>query len=260
MTYQRDSKLEKLINARLELGPSKEVVPFCYEQVCSVLDVAKDSLSNLEPGKKALVLARSQSAGRGQHGRSWVAVEEAFLGCLLIPECKISKNELPAFSLVIAIKIAQILSDYEAIVGVKWPNDVLSRNSNKKISGVLLESGLSNQTLKSNLRIGIGVNIVGSPDGGTSLQEETGKSVDMVDFAVKITESCILALALFEQNGFSYFENEWKQFDLLDGNLLNFKHAEKIISGFGAGVDRNGFLLIDVDGKIQSFNSGQVLL
>lgn len=261
MAIERDSKLEKSIHDYLPMELKSSLKVFCYDSVGSVLDVARENITPLLlRGEKALVLAKSQSQGRGQQGRNWVGVEKAFLGCLLIPQCTVPKSKLPALSLIVAIQIAKILNEYGLSVGVKWPNDILSRPLKRKISGVLLET--ENCTIDSslyNLRIGIGVNFSGSPEGATSIQQEIQKEIDLDNFAASLIEECMSAFELFITEGFQPFENYWMELDLLRENPIEFQQAGRTFKGIAKGVDSKGCLTIDVDGELLTFASGQIL-
>ena len=254
MNIERDSDLEAAIRSHLDEALQSGVEIFCYDQVGSVLDVARVHIAPiLSKDYKALILAKNQSNGRGQQGRSWTAVQKAFLGCLLFPDCTISKSELPAFSLVIAIQIAHTLLEYGVEVGVKWPNDVLTRKEGNKISGVLLEAD-------SSLRVGIGVNLSGSPENGTSIQEEIKLVVDLDRFSASIVKSCLIAFDQFKSEGFAPFEKQWASLDLISGREIKFQITDKTYIGIASGVDSAGRFLLEIEGEKRAFTSGQILL
>lgn len=233
---------------------------FCYEEVSSVLDVAK-YLSLTELDSPSLILAKSQTAGRGQQGRPWQAVEVAFLGCLLFPNSKIALRDLPSFSLVIGFQVAQILHKTGVDVGVKWPNDVLNKKHLLKICGVLLESDPSPHAKDElrNLRVGIGINLAGSPERGTSIKEQTGQDVAVERIAAAILESCCCAYEKFEVTGFGYFQKDWNDMDVLRGKQIEFQHANKTLYGRAAGVDDRGHLMIELPTGLESFASGRII-
>src|SRR5688500_17297622 len=85
-----------------------------------------------------VVLARHQTAGRGQYGRAWLAPPESsvLLSLLLFPPEELRRPALlTAFAAVSVAELVLRLSGEEA--RIKWPNDVFLRD--KKICGVLIE-------------------------------------------------------------------------------------------------------------------------
>jgi BirA family biotin operon repressor/biotin-[acetyl-CoA-carboxylase] ligase len=256
----RESALEKSISELISQSHAVAPLVFCYNEVTSVLDLAKE-LAHAGVNTRSLILAKSQTAGRGQHGRSWVAVEEAFLGCLLFPQTTVAKQSLPAFSLVIALQIAKILLEYGVDVGVKWPNDILTKKERKKICGILLESDLVETSAGSSLslRVGIGVNLVGNPEEGSSIKKEIDRAISLDQFAAKVTENCVTAYYVFERDGFTPFKSSWNELDLLMDREIKFQHGDKVLQGKVCGVDSLGRIVFRVGGEELSFNSGQII-
>ena len=69
-----------------------------------------------------------------------------------------------------------------------------------------------------------------------------------------------LALTNFEKDGFSSFRDKFIEKDLLYGKKINIAVRDNIVTGYAAGVDWDGALLLDVDGKVSRFYSGHVSL
>ncbi len=107
------------------------------------------------------LLARTQSAGRGQHGRTWTAVPESsvLLSVLLYPPTELRRPALvTGWAAVSVCETILKLADLQATI--KWPNDVLIRG--KKVCGILIEQ----RTVDSSLAtvVGIGLNVSQSAD------------------------------------------------------------------------------------------------
>ena len=126
-----------------------------------------------------LVVAGEQTAGRGRHGRSWVApAGSSLLMSLLVRPVTPAPTHrlLPLLTgLVLAETVARHLPD--ADVALKWPNDLLVNG--RKAAGILVE-GAAGAAI-----IGVGVNVdwrgVQRPpelSEATSLAEEGGQGVD----------------------------------------------------------------------------------
>ena len=130
------------------------------------------------------ILARSQSAGRGQYGRNWSAPvgSSVLLSVLRFPPLSLRRPVvLTAWATVAVCETILELTGLDATI--KWPNDVLIRG--KKVSGILIEqrtTGDPNHPLSA--VVGIGLNVrqnavdFAALPAATSLAIETGQSLE----------------------------------------------------------------------------------
>ncbi len=107
------------------------------------------------------LLAREQSAGRGQHGRTWQCPPDSgvLLSVLLFPPPQLRRPAiLTAWAAVAVCETIRRLTDLQA--KIKWPNDVLVRG--RKVCGILIESraqpGVPGCELYTVAGIGLNVN------------------------------------------------------------------------------------------------------
>jgi BirA family biotin operon repressor/biotin-[acetyl-CoA-carboxylase] ligase len=109
----------------------------------------------------SLVVADSQSAGRGRLGRHWVTVPGAALAFSLVLRPNLGeKDYLALFSPLAGLAVSLALEKtYGLQPAIKWPNDVLL--SRKKVAGILAESVWEGQE-PSGVILGIGINIAPS--------------------------------------------------------------------------------------------------
>jgi BirA family biotin operon repressor/biotin-[acetyl-CoA-carboxylase] ligase len=75
-----------------------------------------------------------------------------------------------------------------------------------------------------------------------------------------IVDELITTLRLFERDGFTAFESEWRNYDSLRDASVRVLSANETITGIARGVGSDGALLVEVDGKLQRFMSGDVSL
>lgn len=110
----------------------------------------------------ALVVADSQTAGRGRWGREWLSRPGSSLLMSLVLKPTWTGERLGMLTLACGLATARALEGAEVDgVGIKWPNDVLI--DGKKVAGILVESRL--RSGHDHLAVvGIGVNIAGAGD------------------------------------------------------------------------------------------------
>lgn len=156
------------------------------------VDSTQDAASRLAEGgapEGAVVVAKTQNAGRGRSGRRWDSPTGGlYISLVLRPSISAQPQLLSlvgAISVVLGIESATGLRPT-----VRWPNDVLI--GGKKVSGVLVEASYSGKAL-SYVVLGIGLNCnskAPSPEGAqgtaTSLLEELGRPVAVTDLRERI--------------------------------------------------------------------------
>jgi len=126
-----------------------------------------------------VVVASTQTAGRGRLGRSWTSPPGGiYLSVILRPPMDATLlNRLTVFScLPVALAIEDV---YGIQAGIKWPNDIIA--GGLKVGGILAEgSSMAGRT--ESVVLGIGINLNTRPEDvglatATSLLALTGKEV-----------------------------------------------------------------------------------
>ena len=133
---------------------------FKFENVTSTNDIAINLIKK-EQKETGCVYAETQTKGRGTHGKEWISDKGNLFGSIFFP----LKNNYPPFnefSTINPLIISDVIKHFckKGNINLKFPNDVLVNG--KKICGILQELIISNN--KNFLIIGIGVNIVSSPN------------------------------------------------------------------------------------------------
>ena len=145
-------------------------------------------LAQAEVEHGTVVVADSQTAGRGRLSRSWFSPPGANLYCSIIlratrPPKRLTEwlSWLPLISALAAAEAIEEVSSSH--VSVKWPNDLLI--SERKVGGILCESGTGKRSDPFQI-IGIGINVNGDHndwpadlrDSATSIWQERKIVID----------------------------------------------------------------------------------
>jgi BirA family biotin operon repressor/biotin-[acetyl-CoA-carboxylase] ligase len=110
-----------------------------FDRLDSTNDYAA-SLAGDPQNDGVVVLARQQSAGRGQHGRSWQcpAGTGVLLSVLLFPPVPLRRPAL--LTAWAAVSVCETIDKVAGLPArIKWPNDVLIEG--RKVCGILIEQG-----------------------------------------------------------------------------------------------------------------------
>ncbi|WP_410012676.1 bifunctional biotin--[acetyl-CoA-carboxylase] ligase/biotin operon repressor BirA [Sodalis sp. C49] len=209
-------------------------------------------------------VAEYQMAGRGRRGRQWVSPFGANLYLSLYWRLEQGPAAAIGLSLVIGIIMAEVLHELGAReVRVKWPNDLYLHD--RKLAGILVEiSGKAGDA--AHLVIGAGINLAmretAEPvinQGWINLQE-AGIQIDRNALAAKLINGLRLALPIFERDGFAAFVTRWQALDNFYHRPVKLLIGEREIKGISRGIDAQGALLLEQDGKVKAYLGGEISL
>ncbi len=205
-----------------------------------------------------------QTAGRGCQGRSWISSLGSGIYYSYAYQRKNNSATLAGLSLTVGLALIKTLLQFNiSDLSLKWPNDVLWQS--KKIAGVLIElTGDIKQDY--HLVIGIGLNLCLSPKShqalnslASDLYRITGKMIDKNKLISEITIQLYDHLSKFDRMGFSYFTDDWNQYDAYRDQLVVFHVGSKKYQGIGIGVNNTGHFLLSTDHQNRvSFPSGEI--
>jgi BirA family biotin operon repressor/biotin-[acetyl-CoA-carboxylase] ligase len=164
-------------------GVSKIV---CLEEVDSTQAVGRE-LALEGTAEKTLVIAETQTAGKGRLGREWESAKGGlYMTLLLKPETGV--KFLPHLSVLSGEAVAETITELYGIkTRIKKPNDVYAWHPRRrkwlKISGILTESSSINKDA-SWLLLGVGINLNNMPalDTAVSVKAIKGKEVSREEF------------------------------------------------------------------------------
>lgn len=130
------------------------------------------------------VLARFQSAGKGQRGRTWQGAPGQNIALSVVLDMKgISLTRNFELSMAIALGVYDFFSHFAGEnTRIKWPNDIYW--SDRKAVGILIENSIQGQNWQWAIA-GMGINMNQAAFSGqmeakaVSLRQITGKSYDI---------------------------------------------------------------------------------
>jgi BirA family transcriptional regulator, biotin operon repressor / biotin---[acetyl-CoA-carboxylase] ligase len=226
--------------------------------------------STVVPGKTQVCLAEVQNAGRGRRGRSWLAPFGSGICLSLAWQFAEAPPAFSALSLAVGVAVANGLrrAGVEG-VGLKWPNDLVWQN--RKLGGILIEMR-GESAGPAEVIIGIGINVHMPADVRLQLAEQQAVLVsDVHEIARERTptrnalvsaliEENVAMLQTFTERGFAPFVEAWRLLDSLADAQVKVISGTETTFGTARGVEVDGTLLVDVNGQLRRFVSGEVSL
>jgi BirA family biotin operon repressor/biotin-[acetyl-CoA-carboxylase] ligase len=234
---------------------------YYFDEVPSTMDIA------LQLGIKGcpsgtLVLAETQTKGRGRLGRSWFSPKYKGIYLSLILRPKILPNLCPILTLLSAVSICEAIKETIGLdARIKWPNDILIQN--KKSGGILTELNAEMDEIRF-VAMGIGINVNNDketlPANATSLKEQKKEDINRIELLKELLRKIEANFLLFQEKGSSPIIEKWEQHNTTLGRRVKIICQKKNIEGHAIGIDTSGALLVRREsGVIEKVTAGDVV-
>jgi BirA family transcriptional regulator, biotin operon repressor / biotin---[acetyl-CoA-carboxylase] ligase len=234
---------------------------FHFVTIPSTNDLAKDLARQGYPEGSVLV-AETQSAGRGRLGRVWESPPGTGIYLSLILRPPLPPTELPKLTLTAAVAVVEAIKEATNLeLGIKWPNDILF--AGKKLGGILTEMETESDQI-SHLILGVGLNIntLAFPEHleplATSLRS-TGRRYSRLAIVRAFLKSMDSFYGRFLCQEFPAILDLWRQAAVTLGKPVTVKRGAGEISGLALDVAPDGALLVEKPGgEIERVISGEI--
>lgn len=213
------------------------------------------------------VVARRQTKGRGRHGRVWISEKDAGLYFSIVLRPRIENKFLPLITFAAAIAVYETLAAFGIKSDIKWANDV--HVNNKKISGILAETGDTPKGLA--VIVGIGINLKSSNFPAeigaiaTSIEQEiaanSGASFNADAIIEKLTANFSAAYEILtSEDGAEKIRRMWtERSSYAKGKSVRVALGTESICGVTDGIEENGALrVISENSETKIVHAGDV--
>lgn len=239
--------------------PSFYVSVEILDTIGSTNDFIKDNaLTNSEGW---VVLAETQTKGKGRNGRIFVSTKGKGLFCSILLKPVNDNRILNKLSLITPLAMAEsIFGLYGLRPMIKWPNDLWLNG--KKIAGVLIETQFSqDQKTFDYVVVGIGVN-VHTQNFPSEIRDIASSLEDFTQIRIDRNELLIKFLNTFKRYlDTSDFVEEYRKWMLPPGTEVIVTHHGVSYFGRVSWLNENGQLVIEKsDGTSVILNSEEIHL
>lgn len=247
-------------------------------------------LANTGAEEGTVVIARSQTDGKGRLGRKWESPKfgsppsstdqnqtkennngiNIYTSIILRP--RVSPTEAQSITLLTAVVAAETINKFtNKRPNVKWPNDILIEG--KKVAGILTEMKTDTDSVDF-IVIGLGINVnltqSDMADMGGEIKQvatsvlnhsdnmQTGTKVSLSEVATTLYSNMEKWYKVFLNQGIEPILKEWEAYFDSVGKVVNVISANSF-SGICMGIDSRGALLVrEKDGNIKTVVAGDV--
>lgn len=227
------------------------------DSVNSTNDLAAQLLASPGLSEGSMVIAKDQTAGRGQMGALWWSEPGSSLTMSLIlkPEFLVP-SELFGLNMAIGVAMCDFISDmvkHQALI--KWPNDIVCRGS--KVCGILIENSIANDKVRhSVIGIGLNVNQESFPaflPHAISLKMVSGRTFDVESLVEPVNDAIAQIYALLREDVVA-IRRLYHERLLGLGKKRLFSKADQMFLATIIGVTDTGRLQLGLDdGSTQTF-------
>jgi BirA family biotin operon repressor/biotin-[acetyl-CoA-carboxylase] ligase len=254
----KDTLLEKHIKANLSTGIIGKDIKY-FNETESTNIIAREMAGSAEEG--TVVIAGSQTAGRGRMGRKWISPEGGiWLSIILKPW--IQPSHAARITFLAGVSVAKTIRSLGLDARIKWPNDVLING--KKVCGILTEIKAEFDVIEyCVVGIGIDANVDTESfpedirESSTSLKRELGHDINRAEFVKRLLEELEALYLEFQKEGFSSLLEEWRNMSATIGEWVKITTQTRIVYGEAIGVDSEGALILETgEGKLEKILAG----
>jgi BirA family transcriptional regulator, biotin operon repressor / biotin---[acetyl-CoA-carboxylase] ligase len=203
-----------------------------------------------------VVVADSQTAGRGRWGRTWRDTPGESLLMSVIVRPDLSVGDLPKLSFAAAVAVGEAIALTTGLTAcLKWPNDVLVNG--RKLAGILLESRIAAEPF---MVAGIGINLRQRrfPDAlagiATSVDLESGRAVGPEELLEAVLHAFDHWRVTLESIGFAPLRARWLELaDTIGREVTVGEHA-----GLAVDLAADGALVLQQTDGVRRVFAGEV--
>ena len=195
-----------------------------------------------------VVIAESQTAGRGRLGRTWYSPANAGLWMSLLLRPELPPQAAQSVVLTAATAVAEALESQQIPVRLKWPNDVLAPDG-RKVAGIRCELHTDAERMEwLTVGIGVNVNMLSFPlelrETACSLRQVAGTALHRADIAAAILDRMLINYRLLRLDLFSLIRLRWLSYAEGIGSKVAVSRGGSVEIGVAYDLDPDGYLLL----------------
>jgi BirA family biotin operon repressor/biotin-[acetyl-CoA-carboxylase] ligase len=251
---------EAIERARPRLGSLASSIAF-FSTIGSTNDVASTLAAGAGGHEGAVVIADTQTAGRGRRGRRWFSPPGSglYVSLVLAPaRARLAPERATALvTLAAGVALAEAIETSTGLrSNIKWPNDLLV--GPRKVAGILAEGVAGPSRAIASIVVGYGINVgpmAFAPELGdraTSLEREVRHPVNRAMVCAETLAALARRYEDLLDGRFDAILDSWR--DRAPGSRgasVTWDTPSGQQSGTTAGIDDHGALLVRAGDRVE---------
>lgn len=234
-------------------------------QIDSTQNLAK-TLGEQGAPEGTVILAETQTQGRGRRGRAWSAIPHGVaMSVILRPD--MLPDQAPHFPLLAGAAVGRAITKSCGLkAGLKWPNDILIHGL--KVVGILAELDAEMDRINA-IYLGIGLNVNAQDQDippelsslATSLRIQSGRKVDRLNLVRAVLQELESAYQTYLTHGFAPIRQAWKEQNITLGRTVRIIAGQSVQVGQAVDMDGRGALVLRTEDQQETMiTAGEVQL
>lgn len=238
----------------------EDFLVYDYEELESTNDLAKSLIKNQQLLPNQIILAKTQTKGKGRLDRQWESpIGNLYFSIFLQNNLTLPKNNQLSFVVSCALNLTiSKFAKNDLQIQNKWPNDLLINQ--KKVAGILIESEYITNDL-TNIIVGIGVNLQNNPSNSlfnaSNLQNFDIK-IERLEFLKNFLPEFQKIYQIWLNFGFKNIKDLWLKnaYKINEEIKINCSKVNEI--GIFEGIDDDGAIILAGNNILTKINYGDV--
>jgi BirA family transcriptional regulator, biotin operon repressor / biotin---[acetyl-CoA-carboxylase] ligase len=213
-----------------------------------------------------VLIAESQTAGRGRHGRAWSTPP----GSQIALSAGVGVGTVPSdvwgwLPLLTGVAVVDAVADVSGVnAGLKWPNDVLvvpgrdnSASGTGKLAGILAEVAAPEPVVV----VGLGLNVTEAPDPAATCLSKLGATVDRTALAEAVLRHLATRIDAWRAAAGAdrVLADDYRSRSVTLGNRVRASlPGDRAVEGLATDVDDLGRLRIDTGSEVVTVSAGDI--
>ena len=206
-----------------------------------------------------VVVAEEQTAGIGRHGHTWHSAGNGGLYLSIILRLALPSDLLPVLTMALGLAAHCAVEEVCGVsCDIRWPNDLML--GGKKLAGIMVQAADHGALIAG---IGVNVNQTAFPEDlhsiATSLRLETRRGYSKEALLDRVVaESLKYAASLTDMGKGEILKQFEGRSSYARGKAVEVDDGRRVFAGVTAGLDENGFLMVETPSGIETVMAGGV--
>lgn len=242
-----------ITDVRARLSAKRLGTRFHYFTELHSTNIRARELAESGAAQGEIVIAESQTQGRGRLGRRWESppLSNLYLSIVLRPG--LPPKHAPQITLTAAVALVETVASFlPRSPVIKWPNDILV--DGKKLAGILTEAACDTERVQYVI-LGIGLNVNYRAEAmpetlrrrATSMADAAGEKLSRETVLVRLIHDLDRCYGELEESGFAALRPRWEEHFGLRGRRVRVELGAQTIIGRAQGIDSQGALILETD-------------
>lgn len=241
-----------------------EFYPIHFDKLNSTNDYSLHLVSKSNPIEGTVISTYNQLSGNGQIGRSWFSDSNKNITCsVILKPSFLSIDKVFYLNIVLSLAVHSVLTKISnKEFKIKWPNDVYFENC--KIAGLLIQQIIQGKSINASV-LGFGVNVnqktfPSELPNPISLLLINKNSFNLDNLLNDFLDEIGIYYERLKSNDFVKLKREYLNHLYGRGEVHSFLKNSIVFNGEILGIDKDGRLSINVNGKVENFELNEISL